>query len=125
MQSFYENSLQIENNHPLYGKNYHDEIDIEVHGNLTYANSCDGDTEFGICHLSKDNDESWWFGFDCNHAGDFAPFSCIDHLHECLDNLISKDIPKDLRQLLNNMKEDNYFRNDHINTYRDYRICHR
>lgn len=72
--------VAIKKNHPLYGKSYNnvDDYDnalyIKVHGGLTYANACDGDPEFGICHLTKDNDEEWWFGFDCHHAGDLHPY---------------------------------------------------
>lgn len=39
--------------HPDFGKHY-DDVDVTVHGGLTYAN--------GGC-----------FGFDCGHAGDLTP----------------------------------------------------
>ena len=44
---------------------------IDVHGGLTYADRCQGN----ICHVPKpgEPDDVWWFGFDCGHAGDFAP----------------------------------------------------
>lgn len=56
--------------HPLHGKPY-DEIDVDVHGGLTYANVCAGH----ICHVPKpgEPDNVWWFGFDCGHGGDFSP----------------------------------------------------
>jgi hypothetical protein len=56
--------------HPLHGKGY-EEVDIEVHGGLTYANACQGP----ICHVPKpgEPDDVWWFGFDCCHAGDLSP----------------------------------------------------
>jgi hypothetical protein len=77
--------------HPLYGSNYSiwaDDTDdeptiaasklldsIEVHGGLTYAAECDGDTVAGICHVAEPGcaDEVWWFGFDCAHAWDLRP----------------------------------------------------
>lgn len=64
--------------HPLYGKDYSDiENDIDVHGGLTYANKCQEETNNceGICHKVKEgeNDNIWWFGFDCAHAGDRCP----------------------------------------------------
>lgn len=65
--------VSIENNHPLYEKDP-DEPDVDVHGSITYAAHCDGDTEFGICHLTNDNDKSWWFGFDCAHESDLKPY---------------------------------------------------
>ena len=58
--------------HPWHGKDY-DGLGqgISVHGGLTYASTCDGH----ICHVAKPGqpDDVWWFGFDCNHAFDFAP----------------------------------------------------
>lgn len=43
---------------------HHDELyDIEVHGGLTFS---------GAFH---DYANVWFFGFDCNHGFDFAPFS--------------------------------------------------
>jgi hypothetical protein len=66
---------------------------IEVHGGLTYSEKCSDDKEFGICHTPSDNwlcvescdhaagiyqcesedDDVWWFGFDCHHWRDYAP----------------------------------------------------
>jgi hypothetical protein len=56
--------------HPAYGKGYHD-VDVEVHGGLTYAHECDGI----ICHVPAPGmpDDVWWLGFDCAHAGDLVP----------------------------------------------------
>lgn len=57
--------------HPLYGKDYDSTGEIEVHGGITYADSCQG----SICHKVSpgEPDDIWWFGFDCVHAGDYAP----------------------------------------------------
>jgi hypothetical protein len=50
---------------------------IEVHGGLTFANSCDhiADESAGICHLPEpgESDNVWWFGFDCAHCDDLSP----------------------------------------------------
>lgn len=56
--------------HPLYGKNG-DDIDVEVHGGLTYSSRCAGH----ICHVPRNGepDTVWWFGFDCAHLGDMSP----------------------------------------------------
>jgi hypothetical protein len=56
--------------HPLHGKDY-DDVDVGVHGGLTYANKCQGH----ICYVPKpgEPDDVWWFGFDCAHSGDFRP----------------------------------------------------
>ena len=50
----------IPNNHPLWGKNYND-VDVQVHGGLTFSEADD------------DDKLTWWFGFDCAHAGDISP----------------------------------------------------
>lgn len=67
--------------HPCFGKSY-DSVqggwtdtaaivpDLRVHGGLTYADKCGGP----VCHITDDpNDETWWLGFDCAHAGDVSP----------------------------------------------------
>jgi hypothetical protein len=61
--------VAVEKGHPFYEQAYSDndyEVDtsLEVHGGITFANPCDGDTITGICHLTKDEDKAWWFGFD-------------------------------------------------------------
>jgi len=63
--------------HPYYGKHYmeleDDDIDVEVHGGLTYSASCEEGGE--ICHVPAEGREHdiWWFGFDCAHFMDVAP----------------------------------------------------
>ncbi len=56
--------------HILYGVDARN-IDIEVHGGLTYANACMG----AVCHIPKpgEPDDVWWLGFDAAHAGDRVP----------------------------------------------------
>ena len=51
--------VAIPKGHRVWGKGY-DDVDVEVHGGLTYA---DVDMATG----------EWVFGFDCNHADDFNP----------------------------------------------------
>ena len=84
--------------HPLYGFD-HDaippDLDIEVHGGLTYSSVCDeGPSPRGrlmsearsICHVPQrfaaiehatdyraGHDRAWWFGFECNHVYDVVP----------------------------------------------------
>lgn len=55
---------------PNYGKGY-DDVDVSVHGGLTYASKCQGH----ICHVPKPGmpDDVWWLGFDTAHAGDGPP----------------------------------------------------
>lgn len=55
--------------HPYHGVGY-DDLDIEVHGGLTYAGACKGK----ICHVPRDGEpEVWWLGFDCAHCFDLSP----------------------------------------------------
>lgn len=59
--------------HPAFGSKY-DEVDVSVHGGLTYAAECQG----VVCHVPQPGmpDKVWWFGFDCGHAGDTIPSMC-------------------------------------------------
>lgn len=64
--------------HPEFGKGY-DDVPVNVHGGLTYADGCAGP----ICHepLPGRPDTVWWLGFDCAHAFDLAP-GMIKHAPE-------------------------------------------
>lgn len=63
--------------HPLFGNSEPYEIDVDVHGGLTYGDACFPSDDEGrhICHVPKagESDHVWWLGFDCAHAFDFAP----------------------------------------------------
>lgn len=61
--------------HPYHGKGY-SEVDVDVHGGLTFANKCShGNEETLICHKVEpgEPDDVWWLGFDCAHSGDVCP----------------------------------------------------
>lgn len=71
--------------HPFYGKHY-DDIDINIHGGLTYSNKFESDNFFNwIKNLEIDGDITlnnykefdgyWMFGFDTAHSGDNV-FNC-------------------------------------------------
>jgi hypothetical protein len=59
--------------HRLFGKVWDDPEceSIEVHGGITYGNTCAGI----ICHVPQpgESDHVWWLGFDCAHAFDYTP----------------------------------------------------
>lgn len=63
----------VPENHPAHGKDYDSDIlnDVSVHGGLTYSDSC----AVPICHITEGEDKTWWFGFDCAHAGDLSPLN--------------------------------------------------
>lgn len=72
--------VRIPPGHPWHGKFYED-IDPDVHGGLTFA---EADTDCG----KGGEDNAWWLGFDCAHAGDAADPSLpgrdgrpLDHLY--------------------------------------------
>ena len=62
--------------HPLHGVDY-DVVDVDVHGGLTFAASCDDEApeDGGICHVPFPGRpvDVWWLGFDCGHAWDLQP----------------------------------------------------
>jgi hypothetical protein len=64
--------VAVSPNHPDYNKDYND-VNVKVHGGLTYAGMCSGH----ICHVPKEGepDNVYWLGFDHAHCGDYSPFS--------------------------------------------------
>ncbi len=62
--------------HRYYGVRY-DDVDVDVHGGLTFADKCSPGAEEGhdICHLPSpgESDDVWWLGFDCAHYMDYCP----------------------------------------------------
>lgn len=50
---------------------------INVHGGLTFSDHCcpSPSGPGGICHVVEEgeDDNVWWLGFDCAHAGDVCP----------------------------------------------------
>lgn len=70
----------LPHNHPFYNKHY-DDIDVNVHGGLTYSNKFESNNFMRwIENLKIDGDVTlenfkkfenyWMIGFDTNHAGD-------------------------------------------------------
>jgi len=60
----------VPRDHKYYGVRYND-IDVDVHGGLTYSSLCSG----AICHVPEPGmpDDVWWFGFDTAHLMDRLP----------------------------------------------------
>jgi hypothetical protein len=54
--------VRIPPGHPWHGK-FYDDVPADVHGGLTFA---EADTACG----KGGEDNAWWLGFDCAHAGD-------------------------------------------------------
>lgn len=59
----------VEKQFPIYGKEYEELGDIDVHGGLTFSSPCSGP----ICHITDNPDNLYWFGFDCAHWNDAVP----------------------------------------------------
>lgn len=64
--------VAVSEGHPDYRKPY-DDVPVDVHGGLSYADECQG----SICHVPEPGkpDNVWWLGFDCAHGGDLTPSS--------------------------------------------------
>lgn len=56
----------IPQGHPLHGKHY-EEIEIEVHGGLTFSKNAD---ELGWDEILPEDKGCWIIGFDCAHVDD-------------------------------------------------------
>jgi hypothetical protein len=83
--------------HPLFEKHY-DVPDVNVHGGLTFADTChEGEV---ICHtpLAGEPEKVWWFGFDCAHYRDFLPgtqliFTRVGSPRMQLPEEVYRDVP--------------------------------
>lgn len=66
----------VPKSHPAFKKRF-TEVDVNVHGGLTFSNLCDESAQEGegICHLPEPGRPEivWWLGFDCGHAFDLMP----------------------------------------------------
>lgn len=67
----------VQPGHPWHGQDYTVLPDVDVHGGLTFADSCQEGAEDGpgICHVPEPGRPAnvWWLGFDCAHYMDLAP----------------------------------------------------
>ncbi len=78
----------VDKDHPFFEEDY-DNTELEVHGGLTFAAKCDEPEEgFGdcdtVCHIvdKGEDDNIWWFGFDCAHLWDMCPGRVGKHFNE-------------------------------------------
>ena len=64
---------------------------LDVHGGLTYVGKCQTKRKEceAVCHKVElgEDDNIWWLGFDCAHAGDYSSMSyskdmCIKYPHD-------------------------------------------
>lgn len=69
----------VEQKHPYHGKDYDDHFYIlghlDCHGGVTFT----GKNNHRIFRKGKKKEDqnTWWIGFDCNHAGDLMPIRFI------------------------------------------------
>lgn len=85
----------IPEDHPLYQKNY-DEIDLEVHGELTYSDS-------DLISVGED----FCIGFDCAHAGDWIPMYGFENDTYKDITFVENEIKSLIDQIKDNEKESN------------------
>lgn len=64
----YNGYVAVPQGHPSYGKHY-DEIDVDVHGGVTYAKFGTDELYEGV-EVLRPNPELYWIGFDTFHAWD-------------------------------------------------------
>mgnify|MGYP001616638723 CR=1 FL=1 len=93
----------VPSNHPYYEKDYNN-LDIDVHGGLTYAGSCNE----SICHIPEEGmpDDVWWLGFDTGHYMDICPSINLtfgDGVYRDMEYMISET--KKLAEQLAEVKE--------------------
>jgi len=82
-QSYYTGYVGLPKIHKLCQLDY-DDIDVDVHGKLTFAN-------FGT-HLTDEQHASttWFFGFDCTHYNDSIDIQNFDYVLEEVRNLYAQ-----------------------------------
>lgn len=78
----------VPKSHPFFGRSV-DDVNLDAHGGVNYAGACSGQ----ICHIPKpgEDDEVFWFGFDCAHAGDIWPFEPLRLLEDPPVNLFREN----------------------------------
>lgn len=63
--------------HPYFGRD-HDDVDVSVHGGMTFGNYyCPGQKDDPVIRSVDCSEDSriWWIGFDCAHCDDYIPSS--------------------------------------------------
>ncbi len=90
MPSYYCGYVRINSDHPYFEKEYDEiyyEIDVEVHGGLTFSSRQLGDI--------PSDDDYWWLGFDCCHFDDDFSFEEVieetESLAQQLDRMLEED----------------------------------
>lgn len=88
--------VAIDESHPYYKKDYSDEGPNEImcHWGLTYSG-------YGK-HFCEDNDNLWWFGFDCGHYCDGTDYETAKKYGIITDTeyLIGKEFSAELSDSL-------------------------
>lgn len=81
--------------HPWHGVN-RDELDVSIHGGLTYADRCN--VEAGICHVPApgEPDDVYWLGFDCAHMLDVVPRMMAEDMVDLPPDLFDSCSYKDI-----------------------------
>lgn len=73
----------IPNGHPLHGKHY-DDIDVNVHGGLTFSESANN-LEWD--EIEEEDKDGWVVGFDTAHFGDNSQNWTLAHVQEETNDL--------------------------------------
>lgn len=62
----------VDESHPYYGHDDETEIELNVHGGVTFASRCDFRGAYFASELNEHGD-LFWIGFDCQHYNDLSP----------------------------------------------------
>jgi hypothetical protein len=104
----------IDKNHKWFEAPYsHCDVEdtVDVHGGVTFAGKCmvEMGTETGICHVVEENEDDniWWFGFDCAHGMDYMPAlrSEILEVRQHLEQTNAKEALEALSQAANYVED--------------------
>jgi hypothetical protein len=89
--------VRVSEGHPWHGRDYPN-LDVDVHGGLTYSNAAYPGGEF----------DGWWFGFDCAHGGDLTPKYPSDGVYRDFEYVKAEceSLAKQLAEIGKNDKED-------------------
>jgi len=95
----------VPSTHPAYEMPY-DDVQVSVHGGLTYANKCSGH----LCHTPEPgmSDDVWWLGFDTGHYMDISPSHQLKVLRGDYGTYKNMEyVTNETKQLADQLKEMN------------------
>lgn len=78
---------------PTTDNTYRPDFVFDVHGSLTFS-------QWGFGGYPYPSTNTWWFGFDCAHAGDAKDVELMDETHKDLERQFPVSTPGDVVRTL-------------------------